>query len=393
MYSSPPRLLAFLFLFGLNLGWAQSAPQPTPDSLPHAQEHSSEMLERSGEDWSTIELAKSGLPLESTGGFLISKVDLPGGCTRELLRMQWRPSDPIDLYVIKPGNAERLPVVLFLYNYNVDTDVFRQNRWCDRVTRNGFAAVGFPTALSWQRLHSPRPMKEWFVSELQEALATSTHDVQMVLNYLASRGDLDIHRVGVFGQGSGGAVAILAAAADPRISALDLMDPWGDWPDWLKESKQIPEEERAGYLEPPFLKRVAGLDPVTYLPLLKTEALRILQVADDPVTPAAAREKIASAVPGADEVIRYPNMTTEAKALGDNGIIGWLGEEVNSQQRHGGTVKQLSEKSKSARPLRIAPRHPTDAARLRAAVTGVEMSQVSKAQRLQASSSESKERV
>ncbi len=54
-------------------------------------------------------------------------------------------------------------------------------------------------------------MKEWFVSELQESLVESTHDVQMIINYLSTRGDLDMDRVGMFGQGSGGAIAILAA--------------------------------------------------------------------------------------------------------------------------------------------------------------------------------------
>ena len=36
--------------------------------------------------------------------------------------------------------------------------------------------------------------------------------------------------------GSGAAIAILAAAIDPRLKALDLVDPWGDWPDWLAKS-------------------------------------------------------------------------------------------------------------------------------------------------------------
>lgn len=96
-------------------------------------------------------------------------------------------------------------------------------------------------------------MSKWFVSELQEALSTSTHDVQMVLNYPETREDLDMKHVGMYGQGSGGAIAILSAAADPRIIALDLTDPWGNWPDWLKGSKQIPDEERAMYLKPEFL--------------------------------------------------------------------------------------------------------------------------------------------
>jgi hypothetical protein len=282
-----------------------------------------------GEDWSTLSLAKSGLPLEATGGMLLSKVELPGGCTRELLRMQWRPLDPIDLYVIRSKRSEKLPVVLFLYNYIQDTNLFREDRWCDLAKQNGFAVAGFGSALSMQRFHAPRPMKEWFVSELQEALASSTHDVQMILNYLDTRGDLDMQRVGIFGEGSGGAIAILAAVADARIHTLDLMNPWGDWPDWLKESKQIPEDERPMYLTPEFLQRVSNLDPLIYLPQLKDRSLRIQQVMSDPVTPPIASSKIANAVPRANQVGRYPDRTSEAKALGTNGIVRWFGEQLN----------------------------------------------------------------
>jgi dienelactone hydrolase len=279
------------------------------------------------EDWTTISLAKSGLPSHATGAVLLSKIEKPG-CTRELLRVQWRRGDPIDLYVIRPRSVAKPPVILFLYNYTFDTDIFRADRWCEQVKQNGYAAVGFASALSWQRFHSPRPMKQWFVSELQEALSTSTHDVQMVLNYLDTRNDLDMNHVGMFGQGSGGAIAILSAAADPRIVALDLIDAWGDWPDWLHASKQIPEEERAAYLKPEFLQQVSNLDPISYLPQLKVKALRIQQAADDPITPPAAKNKIAAAAPRPNEVIRYQDRMAAEKAWTTGGLSAWLGEQL-----------------------------------------------------------------
>ena len=296
---------------------SSAAPPSISFSIPHT------------EDWTTIYLAKSGLALKPPDAVPLWKADIPGGCTRELLRFQWRPNDPIELYVIRPAGTTKFPVVLFLYNYISDNSAFREDRWCTRAVENGFAVVGFSSALSWARMRPPRPMKQWFVSELQEALATSTHDVQMILNYLETRGDLDVHHVGMFGQGSGGAVAILAAAADPRIAVLDLMDPWGDWPDWLQGSKQIPEEERSAYLKPDFRQQVSGLDPVDYLPQLKGRAIRIQQVLADPVTPAAARDKIAAAAPATDMISRYPTGAAEAEALGANGIVGWLGTELH----------------------------------------------------------------
>jgi len=286
---------------------------------------------RNGEDWTTIDLAKSGLPLTPPGAMPLDSVTLPGGCRRELLRLQWRPSDPIDLYVIRPASSSKLPVALFLYNYISDASVFQEERWCTRAVENGFAVAGFPSPLSWTRLHAPRPMKQWFVSELQESLATSTHDVQMVLNYLQSRNDLDLHRVAVFGQGSGGAIAILAAAADPRITVLDLMDPWGDWPDWLKYSAQVPEEERATYLKPEFLEKVSGLDPVDYLSQIKGKSIRIQQILADPVTPELAKDKIATAAGPANGIVnRYPTGAAEAEALGRNGILGWIGDQLHA---------------------------------------------------------------
>ncbi len=281
------------------------------------------------EDWATISLAKSGLPTQAAAaGVLMSKGELPAGCTRELLRMDWRPSDPIDLYVIRPLGVDKPPVGLFLLNYSFDTSIFRSDYWCSQAKQNGLAIVGFGSALSWQRFHTPRPMKQWFVSELQEALSTSTHDVQMVLNYLETRKDLDMMHVGMYGQGSGGAIAILASAADPRITALDVTDPWGDWPDWLKGSKQIPEEERAAYLKPEFLQKVANLDPVNYLPHLEVKSLRIQQVTDDPVTPPAAKEKIANAAPKMKDVVNYPNQEAQHKAVFIGGITEWLAEQL-----------------------------------------------------------------
>lgn len=306
---------------------AQNTAPPTP--FVQQEQQSAPQAAPMREDWTTLSLEKSGLPTAPPAGVLLNKVDLPEGCTRELLHMQWRSVDPIDLYVIKPVGIKNPPVGLFLLHYTFDTAVFRNDYWCSQAKQNGLAIVGFGSALSWQRFHTPRPMKEWFVSELQEALSTSAHDVQMVLNYLDARKDLDMKHVGMYGQGSGGAIAILAASADPRITALDVTDPWGDWPNWLKGSKQIAEDERPSYLTPEFLEKVANLDPVTYLPQLKQISLRIQQVAQDPVTPPAAKARIASAAPKPDEVVHYADKQAQHEAVTPAGVTGWLAKQLH----------------------------------------------------------------
>jgi len=323
-------LIAFLALA------AATAQTPTPAASTQSLVFQDQPDSKSGdidthpaqtENWTALAIADSGIPPMGINAVVLSTIDQPT-YTRELVRVQWRLGDPIDLYVVIPKGRVKPQPILYLYDYRYDTDRFRNERWCELTTKDGFAAIGFVSALAGQRFHSPRPLKEWFVSELQEALGSSTHDVQMVLNYLSTRGDLDVSRVGMYGEGSGGAVAILAASVEPRIVALDLLNPWGDWPDFLKDSPQIPTEERATYLKPAFLQGVAGLDPVTYLPHLKIKALRIQQIMDDLIIPAAAKDKIALAAPNPEDVVRYPDSTGHLNAWKRHGITGWFSDEL-----------------------------------------------------------------
>ena len=273
-------------------------------------------------------LGLEGSDLEAASPLLGEKADYPQ-FTRELLQLQWRGGDPIDLYVIKPANVKNPPVVLFLYGFPTDTDRFLNNQYCQTATKDGFAAVGFVSALTGPRFHD-RPMKEWFVSELQESLATSVHDVQMILNYLATRGDLDMEHVGMFGQGSGGTIAILAAAADPRLKAVDVLDPWGDWPAWLLRSPRIPEEERKNYLTPAFEASVANFDPVKWLPKVNDRAFRLQQTAFDPTTPPEAKLSLKAALPPTAKYLHYDNVQDyKEHAVAGGQILTWLHSQVN----------------------------------------------------------------
>lgn len=233
---------------------------------------------------------------------LLGQSDTEPSFTRHLIRVQWRAGDPIDMFLVvpKPDAQAAKPsvkpaVILYLYNYTTNTDRFMRVDVCDFLTTGGVAAVGFSPALSGHRFHD-RGATEWFVSDLQEALTTSAHDVQKMIDYLETRQDIDASRIGIYGQGSGAAVAILAAAVDPRIKVLDLEDAWGDWPNWLSKSSIIPEAERATYLTPDFLKGVKNLDPIHYLPKLKIPAHLQYSLPKSAVPP-EVRKRMEAALP------------------------------------------------------------------------------------------------
>lgn len=304
---------------------AQQKPAaPFSNAVPNLS--SSDLFPRTKEDYSTPAISsdtqllpQQPLPLES---------DDFASFHREIVRVEWRPGDSIDLYIVKPLKVSKPPVVLYLYSYPFEMDRFRDADFCDFLVQHGVAAVGFPSALTGTRYRSGRPMKEWFVSELPESLATTSHDVQMILNYLSQRGDIDMDRVGAFGDGSGATIAILAAAVDPRIKALDLLDPWGDWPGWVAKTNRIPERERPDFLKPEWLAGAAPLDPLVWLPKLKTQNIRIRFIKDVTITPAEIQDQIAAVAPPNALIVRFKDSTEFRASVAQGNGFDWIKQEV-----------------------------------------------------------------
>lgn len=318
----------FLFCFLLNCmtsGYAfaqQATPPPPPGSSAEKQPANADPSLNLHEDWTS--LSTTGSDLRARQPVLGEKDDVAGTTfIRERYQMIWRPGDPLDVFVVLPRGVSKPPVILYLYSFPQDTDRFKNDRWCQMVTSNGFAAVGFVSHLTGQRIHD-RPVKEWFISELQESLATSTHDVQMILDYLATRSDIDSNRIGMFGVGSGASIAILAASVDSRIKALELLSPWADWPDWLAKSRIVPENERATYLKPEFLARVAPLDPVLYLPKLKTRAIDIEDVRGNYTIPDICEERLEAAAPPIAIVDEFGDIHAFYPVSAGGKVFDWL---------------------------------------------------------------------
>jgi hypothetical protein len=300
---------------------AQFLPAPTPIADP-----SDTRFRDVTEDWTSPGLKTSRLhPVPAFVGYSNDEA----GYTVELIQVQWRFGDPIDLYVMKPKGIKKPPVILYLYGYPSSTDRFKDDGFQKAVTKDGFAAVGFVSALTGHRYHD-RPMREWFVSELQECLAISAHDVQMVLDYLATRDDLDMNRVGMFAQGSGASIGILTSAVDPRIKVLDALDPWGDWPVWMATSPFVPEDERASYVTSEFLKKAETLEPIDWLPKIHAKKFRLQDAIFELNTPPAAKEKLRAAVPANASIVIYKTPEEFNAVVRNKKDLEWIQHELRS---------------------------------------------------------------
>jgi len=283
------------------------------------------------EDWTTPTLDRGIFSKEPPQ--LAARDLIPNaGFIRERYFVNWRPKDPFDLYVIRPKGVAKPPVILTLYSFPDDTENFKNNAWCEAAVSHGYAVVGFVSAVTGHRIRY-RMTKEWFVLDMQESLATTTHDVQLILDYLGTRGDLDMKHVGMFGVGSGGSVAILASAVDPRLVAVDLLGPWGDWSKWLAESKIVPDGERAPFQKKEFLDGVAPLDPVLWLPKSQAKALRLQNVRRNASIPDSAQEKLEAAAPEFAVVNQFGNGRAFLSVQPPFATLDWIKEQLKPGNR------------------------------------------------------------
>ena len=312
-------------------GAASPSQEAAADGAPDKAARRGAKSTLKAEDWSILPVEQ--VPPEYLPGDteVLGTADAPG-FTQEIVHALWRDHDPIDLYVMRPKGIKKPPVILYLYSYaSKTTDHYKNLELGKVLTQYGFAAVGFESALTGERYHDV-PQKKWFVSELQQSLGSTVHDVQLILDYLEKRGDVDTTRVGMFGDGSGATIAILAAAADPRIKAVDLLNPWGDWPDWFAQTGMIKEKERADYLKPEFLKSVQNLDPVKWLPELKTRQVRLQYILNGiGVTPRTAMEHVEAAAPPNVRIVRYENTHEFLQSVALKGIaLDWIKQQLGA---------------------------------------------------------------
>jgi len=293
---------------------------------------------------SFYELTLKGSELRAVEPLLGSRGQTPD-FVRELWQVSWRENDPIDLYVVLPRGVKNPPVVLYLYGYPSETDRFKDDGYCKRVVAGGAAAVGFVSALTGHRAQY-RPLKDTFIRKMPEAIASTAHDIQMILDFLQSRGDLDMSRVGIFGQGSGGAIAILTASVEPRLKVIDLLDPWADWPEWFANFPAIQQDVRADSLKPDFQKALEPLEPLHYLPQLKARKIR-MQFDASVGEPKAVVDKLAAAAPATANVVRFPSSRDMYNANSNGRLFEWMAKQLDA---HRPPLQELQPASATATP-------------------------------------------
>jgi dienelactone hydrolase len=161
--------------------------------------------------------------------------------------------EPVTAWLVRPGAAAApAPGILFWHWLDTEAPDGNRDEFLDEA--RGLAARGVVALL-------PQGRFPWSVDP-----SGSAADAQEVrrevgrlrrgLDLLDGRSDVDASRLAVVGHDFGAMLGIVAAAEDPRVSALAVIAPTPRWGDWFLPFWPIAEDRIA------YLAAMRPLDPV-----------------------------------------------------------------------------------------------------------------------------------
>ena len=136
-------------------GWTQDAGEQPPTagntdkqaaSAARPNLSSASLTPKPVEDFSTPALT-SGTALGSIEALRLELDDDDAKFTREIVRVQWRSADPINLYIIKPAGVKTPPVILYLDDYPKETDEYYSREFCRLLTKGWICGCRFRTGI------------------------------------------------------------------------------------------------------------------------------------------------------------------------------------------------------------------------------------------------------
>jgi hypothetical protein len=86
----------------------------------------------------------------------------------------------------------------------------------------------------------------------------------------------------------------------------------------------VPNEDRSKYQTPEFRARVAPLDPLQWLPKVKAQSVRIINVRQDPNVPVTSQERLENAAPPNAEIDQVGDLQALVPLAAGGRLFDWL---------------------------------------------------------------------
>ncbi len=240
---------------------------------------------------------------------------------------------PVGLLTLpKQGKAPH-PVVLLLHPLGANKEAM--GRLAGELAKKGIASLALDAPMHGERAEqAPPELTARTAAGMQRRFVQAVVDYRRALDYLSTRKDVDMKRIGALGVSMGGFTGVLLAAVDERVKAIVVEAAGGDWLTiTLKAVGAIGERLREQIGENPSeeTKRiVATIDPLNFVARLKGRPLLIQHGKKDSIVPPECAQKLFDAAHPPKEMQWFDSDHALPPEARERAVI-WLVEKLKGK--------------------------------------------------------------
>jgi dienelactone hydrolase len=255
------------------------------------------------------------LDVQVTGTRLQDRVTL-----REISYAQLDGSRNAATFIARDDRSSVSPAILFVHWYGPPRPTSNRTQFIPdaiELAKSGTVSLLIDTPWSRFEYFRERTREGDYARSVQQV-----KDLRRALDVLFAEPNVDRSRVAYVGHDFGAMYGALAAAVDPRIRFFVFMAGTQSFSDWFLYGK--PKLE--GEAKQKVVDELAPLDPIRYLPRLKTPIL--LQFADNDEHVSKERAAALSAAAPKPKTVRTYDSDHELNADATRERIAWLKEQL-----------------------------------------------------------------
>ncbi|MEM2341083.1 MAG: alpha/beta fold hydrolase [Candidatus Bathyarchaeia archaeon] len=168
-----------------------------------------------------------------------------------------------------PKRDEKIPCVIFLHGYGGSKDDIRGV--ADLVAREGYGLMAIDAKYHGERREIGKELFSPDINVSVNGIIQTVIDLRRAIDYLETRPDIDIERIGYVGGSMGGILGAIFIGVEPRVKAAALIVAGGNVSLMIRESKHYTmpkireyiQRENVSYEE---LQRMLDpIDPINFI--------------------------------------------------------------------------------------------------------------------------------
>lgn len=211
--------------------------------------------------------------------------------------------------MLLPKREDKIPCIVFLHGYGGSKDDIREA--VDLVAGEGYALMAIDAEYHGERRENGKELYSPDVNDSVRGIIQTVIDLRRAIDYLETRPEIDIERVGYVGGSMGGILGAIFIGVEPRIKAAALIVAGGNMSLMIRESQHYTMPaireylQREGISYEELQKMLDPIDPMNFIEYFSPRPVVFHLGRFDKIVPAEAGRQLYEAAGEPKQVYWY----------------------------------------------------------------------------------------